>query len=61
MGTDYFDVLRDMLIKELGPRLLEQGLNLAVPGISGVLMDGIAVAIANWKKELPPETLALFE
>jgi hypothetical protein len=61
MGNDYLGKLKDSVVAELGPRLLELGLNLAMPKIGDTVIAGITAGIANWKQELPPETLALFE
>ena len=56
MGADIFDVLKESLLKELFPVLLQRGLNMAMPELG----DIIATAVENWKKELPEETLKLF-
>jgi hypothetical protein len=51
-----FDALKDSLLKQLLPILLQRGLNMAMPELG----DIIATAVENFRKELPAETLALF-
>jgi hypothetical protein len=58
---DYLDKLKESVLAELGPRLLELGLNLAMPKIGDIVIAGIATGIANWKQELPQATQDLFE